>query len=291
MKHTCLFWLLIPLAVGIMTVLLSPTSVSVFSSTSENNTVLQQAQKSLDANQKQLATVTPKPVPSAVQWIHGTSMVQGVLFTWVIISSDSEVSVNLRHDGDDTTPPVSVAATALMKSGGGKPVTMKGSVDLNAAWISPSTVNIEMNGESSLYDSTSIDVVASALGSSQPPSPSSPSPSPPSTASPSNDNQITSPAVKPQGVLKVLSSNAFIDSIGYLHVVGEIQNATPDSVTFVKATATFYDKNNNVVATDYSYTSPSDLGPGDKAPFEIILTSASIPVKQIHHRTIIASSG
>lgn len=92
------------------------------------------------------------------------------------------------------------------------------------------------------------------------------------------------------GVLKVLSSNKFFDSAGYLHLVGEIQNGTPDSVTFVKATATFYDKNNNVVATDFTYTSPSDLSPGDKAPFEIILTSASIPVKQIDHHTIIASS-
>ena len=57
------------------------------------------------------------------------------------------------------------------------------------------------------------------------------------------------------------------------------------------ATATFYDKNNNVVGTSYNYTNPSDLGPGGKAPFEIILTSVSIPVKQIHHRTISASSG
>lgn len=110
------------------------------------------------------------------------------------------------------------------------------------------------------------------------------------TASESSDNQITS-AMKPQGVLKVLSSNSFIYSLGYLRIVGEIQNGTPESVTYVKATATFYDKNNNVVATDYSFTSPSDLGPGDKALFKIILTSTSIPVKQIHRRTIIASSG
>lgn len=51
---------------------------SVFSSTSENNSVLQQAQRSLEANQKQLATVSPEPVPnvvpSAVQEIKGTSM-------------------------------------------------------------------------------------------------------------------------------------------------------------------------------------------------------------------------
>ena len=46
-----------------------------------------------------------------------------------------------------------------------------------------------MNGESSLYDSTSIDVVASPLGSSLPLA---------STATESNDNKITSSTVKPQ---------------------------------------------------------------------------------------------
>ncbi len=150
-------------------VLLSSTCMSVFSSTLENNTVLQQAQKSLEANQKQLATVTLEPVPNAVpvaaavQEIKGTSIVQGVFFTWVIISSDKEISVNLRYVGDGTTPSIAVAATAL--SSEGKPVTMKGSADMNAGWISPSTVSVPLNGESTLYDSTSINVVASPLGS------------------------------------------------------------------------------------------------------------------------------
>ena len=41
-------------------------SNSVFSSTSENNPVLQQAQKSLEENQKKLTTVSPEPVPDVV---------------------------------------------------------------------------------------------------------------------------------------------------------------------------------------------------------------------------------
>ena len=227
MKHTCLFWLIIPI---VITVLISSTTTSGYSSTLENNTVLQQAQRSLEANQKQLATVSPEPVPnavpSAVQGIHGDSMVQGVFFTWVIITSDNEVSVNLRYAvGDGTTPPVSVTATALTKGAQGKSATMKGSMNLNAGWVSPNTVEVQMSGESTLYDSNSIEVVASPLGSSQPPSPTpSPSSSPPSTTAQSNDNQITSsPPVKPQaqgGVLKVLSSNSLIDRIGILPYCG-----------------------------------------------------------------------
>ena len=164
MKPTCLFWLIFPI---VNTVLISSATTSGYSSSLENNTVLQQAQKSLEENQKKLATVSPEPVPdvvsSAVQWIHGDSMVDGVFFTWVIISSDNELSINLRFVGDGTAPPVSLAATALTKSPG---VTMKGSMNLNAGWTSPNTVAVILKGESSLYDSTGINVVASPLGSS-----------------------------------------------------------------------------------------------------------------------------
>jgi hypothetical protein len=110
---------------------------------------------------------------------------------------------------------------------------------------------------------------------------------------PTYAEDVTTPTAtmeKPAGGgLKVSSSNAFMDDLGYMHVVGEVQNTTPNPVSFVKATGTFYDKANNVVATDFAYTNPTDLGPGQKAPFEIILTSASVPIKQIHHRTIVAS--
>jgi hypothetical protein len=89
-----LFSLLISL--GVMSTIFS-NSVS---SLTENNTVLSQAQKSLDANQKKITTVTPEPILNDFSGINGTSNVQGVYFTWVIISSENEISVNLRYDGN-----------------------------------------------------------------------------------------------------------------------------------------------------------------------------------------------
>ena len=75
-----------------------------YSSTLENNTVLQQAQKSLDANQKQLLTVSPEPVPnvvpSAVQKIQGTSMVEGVFSE--INGSKQKVNLTAMLDDDIT---------------------------------------------------------------------------------------------------------------------------------------------------------------------------------------------
>ena len=75
-----------------------------------------------------------------------------------------------------------------------------------------------------------------------------------------------------------------------MHVVGEVENNTPTLAKFVKVTGTFYNGGNEVVATEFTYTSPQDLDPGDKAPFEIILTSASIPLSEIDHNRIVASS-
>jgi len=89
--------------------------------------------------------------------------------------------------------------------------------------------------------------------------------------------------------LQILSYNSFTDSIGYLHVVGEIKNNYPSTATFVRILGTFYDINNQVVGTQFTYANPSDIGSGEKVPFVLILTSASIPISQIDHYSLQAS--
>jgi len=86
--------------------------------------------------------------------------------------------------------------------------------------------------------------------------------------------------------LQILSHNSFTDSKGYLHVVGEIKNNYPSTATFVRIVGTFYDINNQVVGTQFTYASPSDIRSGEKAPFVLILTSASIPISQIDHYSL-----
>ena len=113
---------------------------------------------------------------SLVPGIHGMSIVQGVKFTWVIISSDNEISVNLRYlgnsTGNSTTPAVTLVATALTNpiqvsqtngemNTSNAQTTMGGSQILNAGWQSPSSVTIKIEGNSSLYDADLVTVVAS----------------------------------------------------------------------------------------------------------------------------------
>jgi hypothetical protein len=100
----------------------------------------------------------------------------------------------------------------------------------------------------------------------------------------SNRSDVDLPSINR---VKILSTNSFTDSSNFLHIVGQVQNNTPLGVEFVRLTATLYDSNNKVVGTQFSYTNPSDIPAGEIAPFEIIVTSASIPVSQIDHYRVI----
>ena len=77
-----------------------------------------------------------------------------------------------------------------------------------------------------------------------------------------------------------MSSSNYIDDADNFHVVGEVENGSPSVIRYVEVECTFYDADKRVVATSSSYTNPSYLNPGIKAPFEIILLSGSVPVKQ-----------
>lgn len=78
---------------------------------------------------------------------------------------------------------------------------------------------------------------------------------------------ITINVLEPPAV-QILSHSSYYN-LGYFMVVGEVQNTGNKNVEFVKIVATFYDANNNVVGTGYTYTDIDILVPGQKSPFEI----------------------
>jgi hypothetical protein len=222
---------------GVVVILCVSVASTAFAQ-NNSNTVLEQAERSLAANQKKSSVVSPEPVPietpsaQALQEIKSSSMVGDVFFTWIIISSDNEVSVNLRYVGEgSSTPPISLAATA---STNGQSATKKGNSDLNAGWISPHTEDISLDGDSSLYDSTSIDVVASPVGSSPPTSspptsPSaSPSPSPaivqstPASSTGSNQSQSKTEFTNSNYVTLFAKPDSYLDST--VDFTGKISN-------------------------------------------------------------------
>jgi hypothetical protein len=76
--------------------------------------------------------------------------------------------------------------------------------------------------------------------------------------------------------LKFLPTSSYID-LGVFHVVGAIQNTSPNVLRFVEVIGTFYDANGGVVAISDTYTYPADLAPGSRASFDLTVISASVP--------------
>ena len=80
--------------------------------------------------------------------------------------------------------------------------------------------------------------------------------------------------------LTILSHDSYINSAG-MHIIGEVVNNASNSAEYVKIIGTFYDNTNKIVGTSFTYTEPSDLGPYEKAPFDLILQDSTIPIEQI----------
>jgi hypothetical protein len=109
-----------------------------------------------------------------------------------------------------------------------------------------------------------------------------PPPASPSYTIPYNPS-LTQPTDVPP---RILSDNNYVDNIGTLHIVGEVINESYQSVSYVRITATFYDSNNSVIGTDFTFTSPSTLQPGQRAPFDLTISEGSVPTYLMAYYTL-----
>jgi len=63
-------------------------------------------------------------------------------------------------------------------------------------------------------------------------------------------------------------TNTYTDIIGYLHLVGTVKNNSSNTYDFVQPCTAFYNSAGDVVRTDFTYTSPSTLAPGQTGTFD-----------------------
>jgi len=85
--------------------------------------------------------------------------------------------------------------------------------------------------------------------------------------------------------VNIVTHSGWLDSIGYYHVSGEVENVGDGAASFVKITATFYDSSDTVVATSFTYAYLSVLLPGRKSPFEVLLIDTTQAAK-VHHYSL-----
>ena len=73
--------------------------------------------------------------------------------------------------------------------------------------------------------------------------------------------------------INLLSSSSYVDSIGSLHVVGELQNTSPEPREFVEIVATLRDPSGNVLDSGFTFSEIEVLRPGEKSPFDVIFSN------------------
>jgi len=83
---------------------------------------------------------------------------------------------------------------------------------------------------------------------------------------------IKSGSSSPPGVYVLPNHSYFVDSINYLHIVGEVQNNTPNNLRFVKITANLFNSSGQLVANDFTYTWLNVLPANATTCFEILLS-------------------
>lgn len=67
----------------------------------------------------------------------------------------------------------------------------------------------------------------------------------------------------------ILNDTSYISASGYFHVVGEVENNLPANIKFVRINAIFYDGDENMIGTGYTYTMLDFLRSNQKSPFDL----------------------
>ena len=154
------------LALLILTVVSTPSSQRFF-----HSAVFLQAEHVAWAQTSEIFPNSTSPAMlgnrSLIPGMHVMSLVHDVKPTWLIISSDTELSVNIRYNGigNLTAPSVSLLATALKTTSGAPQMPgatferLTGSNITQGGWTSPMTVPLRLEGTLSLYDADLIVVM------------------------------------------------------------------------------------------------------------------------------------
>lgn len=85
--------------------------------------------------------------------------------------------------------------------------------------------------------------------------------------------------VKAVADIDILSHTGYLDSFGYYHVVGEVQNVGDQPVNFVKIEVVFCDSNNVDIANRFDLTTLYVVLAGRKSPFDIVLLDTTQSAK------------
>lgn len=79
-----------------------------------------------------------------------------------------------------------------------------------------------------------------------------------------------------EGIIVLNNHSSLVDSINFLHIIGEVKNNTGASAKFVRVTANLFNAQNQLIDTDYTYARLDILPPGETTCFEIIFLGSPV---------------
>ena len=98
---------------------------------------------------------------------------------------------------------------------------------------------------------------------------------------------LAAPAAEALSAIQIMSTRSYTDSIGYLHVVGDLKNNSTAWREFVRISGRFYNSNGVLLKTDFTYTWLDLVAPnGGHASFELLTKKPS----GFHHYALSTSS-
>lgn len=71
------------------------------------------------------------------------------------------------------------------------------------------------------------------------------------------------------GAQEIINTSSFVNSIGYLNVVGEVKNTSSNSLEYGQVIASFLDDEGNILDTSMTYTTIEIIKPGAVVPFKV----------------------
>jgi hypothetical protein len=137
----------------------------------------------------------------------------------------------------------------------------------HTAWASPSASSGSVLSSSNPTLATR--VYLPVITYQQPPTPT-PTMTPTRTNTPTA-TATTTPTTLATGVQILPNHSYYVDSIDYLHIVGEVQNNTGNHLRFVKITADVFSSTGQLLDNDFTYIYLDSLPPGAKTCFMILL--------------------
>jgi hypothetical protein len=88
------------------------------------------------------------------------------------------------------------------------------------------------------------------------------------------------------GIPTITSYNTFNDTAGVFHIVGEVDNQSPNFITSVQVLAAFYDNLGQLIAFDSVFTSPPNISSGQIAFFDLTFPPGTLPVDRVSQWTL-----